>query len=449
MTFHLTPELARAFRRGLLEQEDLIQIVFDHLPAVCPHCRAGLHALTVEEEESSPAVSERLMALGIVLERYASEVVRADETAARDLSRLRALPTPERRGKILRAHRHFRGVSFVRLLLDEAQQHLHADPTEAYHWSELAWTAACQSSQMPADLLALSLAQMANARRAHGDLRSAEDHFRHVRHLVARHPVTDLPILAKIFHLEGSLRKDLRDFSKACKLLDRAIMLYGLAGGQRERAQVLLTLADCYFYQGASHRAAAKVRKALRLIDFERDPLLYLWSRHNLACYLAEDGRLNEAAALLAEDRPHCQAHFASVDQLRLSWLEGRIAAGKGSFLEAESLLADTRDRFLAEGVGYGAAMVSLDLALLYAREGRSAELKRLAEEIAPVFQAQDVHREAMAALLLFQQAARQETLTVATLRALADYLRDARNDSSLRFEPPAAGEEGAQDRRK
>jgi hypothetical protein len=70
----------------------------------------------------------------------------------------------------------------------------------------------------------------------------------------------------------------------------------------------------------------------------------------------------------------------------------------------------------------YDAAMVSLDLALLYLREGRSEDVKALAEEMLPIFQAQDVHREALAALLLFQDAARRDELTVAAVTDLAAY---------------------------
>lgn len=437
MTFHLTPELALAFRRGRIAQDDLIQIVFDHLPAVCPHCRAGLAALVAEDDSKQPGGLPLLGALSAVLKHYEPEVRQADESAQRDLRVLKSLPAAERRGKILRAHRKFKGVSFILLLLDEQQGHLHSAPAEAYHWAELAWISACQSPRIPADLLALSLAQMGNSRRAAGDLRSAEDHFRHVRHLVARHPVTDLVALARIFHLEGSLRKDQREFSKAVRLLDRSAMLYRLRGERREVVQVFMTLADVYFYQGAVHRAISTVRKALSLVDPKIDETLYLWARHNLACYLADDGRYDEAWTLLCEDTPRCRVHFAPVDQLRLFWLEGRIAVGRGEREAAERILVETRNRFIEEGVGYGAAMVSLDLALIYAREGRSEELKRLADEIAPVFSAQDVHREALAALLLFQEAARQETLTLTCVKALAVYLRDAKNDPSLRFEPP------------
>ena len=93
------------------------------------------------------------------------------------------------------------------------------------------------------------------------------------------------------------------------------------------------------------------------------------------------------------------------------------------------------RDGFIAAGNGYDAAMVSIeDLALLYVREGRVADVKRLAEEIFPIFQAQDVHREALAALVLFQDAARREELTARKVREIAAYLREARGRPDLRF---------------
>jgi hypothetical protein len=48
--------------------------------------------------------------------------------------------------------------------------------------------------------------------------------------------------------------------------------------------------------------------------------------------------------------------------------------------------------------MGYDAALVSLDLAILSIQsiqEGRTAELQRLAAEIMPAFESREVHREA------------------------------------------------------
>ena len=57
-----------------------------------------------------------------------------------------------------------------------------------------------------------------------------------------------------------------------------------------------------------------------------------------------------------------------------------------------------------------------------------------VAEEMFPLFEAQDVHREALAALRLFQEAARREEVTAELVQELAVYFRDARVDPSLRF---------------
>jgi len=50
----------------------------------------------------------------------------------------------------------------------------------------------------------------------------------------------------------------------------------------------------------------------------------------------------------------------------------------------------------------YDTAMVSLDLAVLYLRQGRTADARRIAEEMRPIFEAQDVPPKELAALALF-----------------------------------------------
>jgi len=120
---------------------------------------------------------------------------------------------------------------------------------------------------------------------------------------------------------------------------------------------------------------------------------------------------------------------------LRPSVVRGDVAAGMGDLDAAERAYLATRDGFVAQGIGYDAAMVSLDLAVLYLREGRTADVRRIAEEMLPIFAAQDVHREALAALTLFQEAARQDQLTVERAREVVTYLREARSEPGVRFQ--------------
>jgi hypothetical protein len=180
------------------------------------------------------------------------------------------------------------------------------------------------------------------------------------------------------------------------------------------------------------------VRDAVKKLPPDAEPRLYLCGRHNLGFYLTEAGEYTQAADLLAQDEDLYRQFPDAWTQLRRSWLRARIAAGLGDRATAETTFRTVRDGFLAQGIGYDAAMVSLELAGLFLRQGRTADVKRLAEEMIPIFEAQDVHREAAAALLLFQEAARQEAVTATMLRELTDYLRNARNDPSLRFREPS-----------
>jgi hypothetical protein len=98
------------------------------------------------------------------------------------------------------------------------------------------------------------------------------------------------------------------------------------------------------------------------------------------------------------------------------------------------------RDGFLQEGTrlrrrhrlhGPGAAV---------SPRGRTAELKALAREMLPIFRSQGVHREAVAALVLFQEAVREEQVTAAFVREDAAYLDTVRDDPSLRFRERIGG---------
>ena len=65
-----------------------------------------------------------------------------------------------------------------------------------------------------------------------------------------------------------------------------------------------------------------------------------------------------------------------------------------------------------------------LDLATVYDQRADTAELKRLAAEMVPIFTSRDVHPEALAALALFQKAAAAEQVDRALLEGIAAELQ-------------------------
>jgi tetratricopeptide (TPR) repeat protein len=425
---HITRELLRAVARGELTERAFTQIETQHLESLCPVCRREIQAWQAERT-SEAGYEHALQALRAVFGRHASDLLRQSRQAERDLEELLATPPEERLPRIDRSRIRFRGPVLADRLIQESRRRTPADPQEGYGLAELARAVVQRSPDHPDtfSLLALASAQMANACRAGGDLREADEHFQYVHFLVRDQGVTDPLALAQIDHLEGSLRKDQRQFEEAEELLTRSAMLFRISGDAVETARVLLKLGELYFHRGLFDRAIEMVQAALERLSPEEEPRLYLSSRHNLALYLAEAGRHAEAEGLVAADEELYRQIPEPWLQLRLSWLRGKIAAGLGETAEAERLFRETRDGFARQGNGYDAAMASLDLAFLYLREGRTAEVQPLAAEMVALFEARDVHREALAAVRLFQEAAQREEVTAGMVRELSGRLEVAR----------------------
>ncbi len=246
--------------------------------------------------------------------------------------------------------------------------------------------------------------------------------------------MTDPAIVARVDDLMGSLRKDQRRLPEAERLLKRAAMQFGLIQADDDAARVQINLGAVYNQQKDLHRAIETTRSALALLGPDAELRLHLCGTYNLAFYLAEAGRFEEAAEVLDWNEDMFRRFPEPWTQLRLLWLRGDVAAGQGDLAAAERAYVETRDGFVAQGIGYDAAIVSLDLAVLYLRQGRRAEVRRLAEEMIPLFQAQDVHRETLAALALFQEAARQDRLTVEKALEVVAYLRESRHEPGRQF---------------
>ena len=116
---------------------------------------------------------------------------------------------------------------------------------------------------------------------------------------------------------------------------------------------------------GNEEEAIASLREAVRMAD--KRSRLGLYARQNLALSLALAGRFAEAERFLLEVRGELEGSGRPLDRLRLQWTEGKVAFGLGRLREAEILFRQVQAEFLARGMGYDAALVSLDLAILFA----------------------------------------------------------------------------------
>jgi hypothetical protein len=178
-------------------------------------------------------------------------------------------------------------------------------------------------------------------------------------------------------------------------------------------------------------------------VDGNREPHL-LWNlRFNLVENLVQVGRFSEAAPLLAGVRRLALQFGKRLNLVRLVWLEARIFSGLGRPEEAEPLFEQVRKEFLARGIAFDTALVSLEMAVIYEEQGRTAEVKTLARELVPVFREQRVSRETLATVTLFQKAVETETLTVEMAKRLLEDLRRARRLEGNAGEDPGRSREG------
>jgi tetratricopeptide (TPR) repeat protein len=433
---HISREMLRATEDGRVPRSVLDEIRDEHLLNRCPHCRTEVEAYEAERRAGTSVLRRVSHIFSGLLERVANSGSREQKQAEHDLRELLSLSLDERTRQIERARSRFRSTRLVRLLLEESRRCAPAQATESFHLADLARRVVNRTPQRAEffDLYVLATARMANACRVGDDRRKADELFTLARQVMSEHGVTDPEVVAQVDDLVGSLRKDQRRFQEAERLMRRAVMLFGLIGASEEAARVLINLGTTYRARGDMDRAIEATRSALTLLGPKGDLHLLIAGHYNLSLQLVQTDRFEEAAELLEMDEDLYRQVQEPWLQLRLLWLRGDIAAGRGMLDTAERAYAETRDRFVALKGGYDAAMVSLDLAVLYLRQGRTTDVWRMAEEMLPIFEAQDVHREVLAALVLFQEAARQEQLTVEKALEVAAYLREARSEPELRF---------------
>jgi tetratricopeptide (TPR) repeat protein/DNA-binding XRE family transcriptional regulator len=306
------------------------------------------------------------------------------------------------------------------------------DVKQAAVWADLARQIAERvrdSEQWRNRLCGYAVAHVANALRVSGDLVSAEATLEEAKRLwrAGSDPAGALDP-GRILDLEASLRRDQRRLPEALALLDEAAAV----GRFPERA--LIKKSTTLEVMGRYDVAVEALLRALPIVQRKGDRHLEAVLYCNLALSYCQLGRFAEAAELAARARTAALEMGDELGALRVTWTQGRIAAGTGRSAEARSLLAYARREFAIRGMDYDAALALLEESALLLAEGRAGEAKALARDLAALFDSKGVHREALAALRLFQEATEQERATAELARSVLSYLFRARHDPSLRF---------------
>ena len=235
---------------------------------------------------------------------------------------------------------------------------------------------------------------------------------------------------ARLLDLGASVCWAQRRFDEALKLHEEALRV----ARPGEDAFILLNKSATLEQMGDYEGSLAALAQAEPRLDRERQPRLRCVLQYNRAMCLCRLGRAEEARPLVDEVWRLAEALRNDLDLLKVRWLAAVVAAGLGQIAPAvESLEEVCREAYSRE-LFYSYALAGLDLALLYREQGRWAEIRGLAAQWVKIFEAQEVHRETLAALLLFQEAAEQETVTEALVRRLQEYLKQAQSLPGQRF---------------
>jgi transcriptional regulator with XRE-family HTH domain/tetratricopeptide (TPR) repeat protein len=366
--------------------------------------------------------------------------------ATRVWNQMAGLPPHRRRQAIRLSPKASRNWALAERICEASVRAAASDPQEALALADLALLIAERvegSEDWRRRVQGFAWAHMANARRVANDLFGADEAFARAWDLWRAGAPSDPDLLPewRMLDLEASLRRAERRFAEALELLDRAFRAAGASHHPIALGRILLNKEHVCAQMGDLEGALAALREAAPFVDTSGNPRLLFALRFNMADNLCQLDRHAEAADLLPVVRELAERLGNELDLVRVVWLTARVATGRGLREEAIDGLEQVRRDFTARGLPYDAALSSLDLAVLYLKEGRTGEVKALAREMAPIFQAQGIAREALASLSLFRDAAQQETATVElACRVIAEIERTRR--STLRPEGRPQGRE-------
>ena len=431
----LTSELWRRWLTGELSAAE-VRALGEHHLATCATCRRLMEAL----QNTSSVVPA---ATGAGAEPYISEERRATEekrgrreraAARRDLSELLSLAPKKRLAKIRRAFSRFRSPLLVDLLIDRSEAAASREPREALALAESALEVAMRlehreiGAARAMTAVARANAFRGNALRVLRDLAEAEQLLGFALQCFRREGSGEPEVEAKLLSLLASLRSDQGRFEEAGLLLDRCVELYRRLQSRHGLSVTLIKIGVLHSLLGEPDEARRVTLEALGYMDRGAEPKLYLSAQHNLTGYLGECGQWQEAEKRMAANAPLYDQFTEPWTQLRRLWLKGKIAFGLGDVDRAERIFLAVQKGYVEEDLSYLAGVVGLELALVAVARGDARRVRELAEEVLLLLHDQGLSQESTAALMLFNEAARNEAVSSAMVEELIDRLRRKRD---------------------
>lgn len=420
--------------------------VLRHLLADCSTCRRQLRAMGWNEKRLERLLSlsaERGEGVGLqpsydysrafarteqAINAFFAEAGPLESSPEELLAELAPLPMDEQE-RWVGTYERFANPLFVKRLAEMSHAVRYENPARMLHLANLARLAAeictvtvAGSAARLADVRAHAWRQYANALRVSGRLREAEDAFTLAQGFCSE-GTGDPPLRASLLERMVSLRIFQRRFDQAIEFADESARIYRELGETRSQASTMVQKAIAQLLSGSPEAAVRTLNRAIPMIDPELDEQLLLAACHNLMrCYIDLE-RPEQALSIYFEVRDLYREFQDPLIALRAGWQEGQLLRDLGHLRAAESSLLQARQGFLERELFYETALVSLDLSAVYLRQGETEKLREAVVEMVPIFRSLEVDREALAALLQLQQAAKQSRQGFELIRFLSSRL--------------------------
>jgi tetratricopeptide (TPR) repeat protein len=438
---HPTHETLESFSNGSLPSH-AARAVVAHLVGGCSQCRESLALMAgplftpIPEEVEISAEMDAAYDLAIS-SAFAAALAKVGgpdrKEPALAVRGAEGLPLPGEPG--------FATPDVCEALMDRSFALRFSDQGTMLRLAELASQSAEQldtevyGAESVADFQARAWSEMANAYRVIGDLPKAD--LMMARAVDCRSRGTgDARLLARLSDLAAALACAQRRFDQAFRLHDISYSIYTKLGDQHSAGRVLIARGLYAGYTGEPLEGIRYLVHGLSIIDRVREPKLAFQALNNILLLRVELGEYEEARRSLRQMRPLYARHSDEQMDIKLRWIEGKIAAGLGELEEAEEAFIEARDAFDRIGLGYRAALVSLDLVSVWLQQGRTAEIQQLVSELLVTFRAVGVEREALAGVLLLRDAMECEQATVELLHLIAHSLGKLDGRSAPQLDP-------------
>ncbi len=237
---------------------------------------------------------------------------------------------------------------------------------------------------------------------------------------------------AELFSIKASLRFTQHRMGEALSLQNRAVPIFRALGDSRALSSGLLLRGVIRHNLDDFRGAVQDSLEALANLDRKNEHFLALSAYLTLS--LSHLGLKDHAAAeaVLPKARELSLRLKSDLTEAHVLWVEGRVCEAFGRDGEAASRYLEARSLFLGLEEGVHAAIVSLDLALLYARQGRAAEVLTLAMQTLPVLAVADFRSESVLAIKMLRDAIDSRRLPAELLREVRFRMASLGRDPSI-----------------